>query len=43
MVPEIELTKTFPLTAWKLMKSNPVGSECDNLVKANKSWQLRPQ
>ena len=33
MVPEIELTKTFPLTAWKLMKSNPVGSECDTSSK----------
>ena len=29
MVPEIELIKTFPLTAWKLMKSNPVGRRCD--------------
>ena len=28
--PEIEVIKTFPVTAWKLMKSNPVGRACDN-------------
>ena len=42
--PEIEVIKTFPVTAWKLMKSNPAGrSVRQPFVEANKSWQLRAQ